>query len=168
MRINFSYIKITICLFCLLFAMSATAAELTGTWNGQEDSGEPYTFVFTGTDWSLTNDAGDNWQQGTYTYNINADPKQMNLYISAGSDNQLIAKTALYIYKIEGKTLTLTGSEPGSSYRPSDFSEGGMTRTFIVTNEDMQTDDSSDDTKNSKAKDNVRVYVNCFLNTVLN
>jgi uncharacterized protein (TIGR03067 family) len=147
--------------------MSATAAGLAGTWNGQEDTGEPYTFVFTGTDWSLTNDAGDDWQHGTYTLNDNSNPKQLDLYITGSADNQFIAKTALFIYKIEGTIMTLTGGEPGSDYRPSDFSEGGTTRTFVVSNEDMETDDNSGDTQKCDDCNQARVYINCFVSTVM-
>jgi hypothetical protein len=97
--------------------------------------------------------------------NDRANPKQLDLYINGSSDNQFIAEIALFIYKIEGNTLTLTGSEPGDSYRPSDFSEGGATQTFIVTNEDMDRDETPDNKESSDDDDNVKVYVNCFVDT---
>ena len=158
--------NIFLCFSCLLFAVTTYAVELTGTWTGTEDTGEPYTFVFSETDWSMTHDGDGDWQQGTYTTNDNASPKQLDLYITGSSDNQSIAEIALFIYKIEGNTLTLTGSEPGDSYRPSEFSEGGASRTFMVTNEEMDKDETPDSKENSDDDDNVKVYVNCFVGAV--
>jgi len=141
------------------------AAELSGTWTGTDDTGEPYTFFFTSTNWSLTNDIGDNWHEGTYTFNDNSKPKQIDLFFTNSAENQFIEKTALYIYKIEKKTLTLTGSDPGNNYRPSEFSEGGATQTFIVVNEDMVTDETPDNEEHSD-DDKVKVYMNCFVGMV--
>jgi len=172
-RINFSCGKINIvknigcvCVVCILCATAAYAAGLIGTWTGTEDTGAMYTFVFDAGSWSMTDDAGAEWCEGTYTYNDNADPGLLDLYVTDSAYPQFIGQTALYIYKIEGDTLTLTGSDPGSDYRPSGFSEGGATRTFVVVNENPVPDDDTDDTHDSN-DNNVKVYVNCFIGEIL-
>jgi uncharacterized protein (TIGR03067 family) len=177
MKINFSFRKINIairslakicfCLFSLLLAATAYTAELSGTWEGTDNTGEPYTIVFTATDWSITHDSGGDWQKGTYTANDNTNPKQLDLYITGSSDNEFISKIALFIYKIDGNTLTLTGSEPGDSYRPLEFSEGNETRTFIVTDEDRDTDEKPDNAEHSDDDDKVKVYINCFVDLIM-
>jgi len=48
----------------------------------------------------------------------------------------------LFIYKIEGNTLTLTGSEPGIDYRPVTFGESGDSRTYTGPLHDTNDDDS--------------------------
>lgn len=160
-------------IFCLLWLSPgpvAAASDITGTWTGQEDGGEPVVFVFTSTDWSYTNEAGDDWQRGTYTFNENSDPRQLDLYISAASDNRWITRTALFIYKIDGNQMTLSGSEPGSGTRPVGFSGDAAVRTFILTNDDLPDDGGSDHSNDDSEhdQDNVKVYVNCFITTLEN
>lgn len=150
----------------LLMAAAVLAADLSGAWTGSENSGVPCTFVFGTVDWSLTLGDGSEWYDGSYTFNDNVTPKQLDLYVTDSFNETFIAKTALYIYKIEGDTLTLTGSDPGTAYRPGRFSEGGATRTFTVVNETPDSNDSQNNSSHSDSNDHVEVYVNCFVHTL--
>jgi uncharacterized protein (TIGR03067 family) len=145
-------------LFLLLTASAAAAAaELIGTWTGTDAAGAACTIVFGATEWSITRDDGTEWQRGTYTFNDNADPKRLDLYITGSSENEAIAQTALFIYNVEGNTLTLSGGQPGDGYRPAGFAEGGTTQRYTVTG------GASDDTDRSDDDDKLDVYVNCFV-----
>jgi uncharacterized protein (TIGR03067 family) len=157
-----------ICIVFLLMAGAVQAADLSGTWTGSDDAGASCTFVFTAADWSLTVGDGSEWYDGTYTFNDNTAPKQLDLYVVDSFNEAFIEKTALYIYNIEGDTLTLTGSDPGTAYRPVSFSEGGTTRTFTVANEAPAANDSQDGSTRSDSDDHVEVYLNCFLQTLQN
>lgn len=152
---------------CFFYATAAYADGLIGTWSGMEDTGETYTFVFGAGSWSMTNEAASEWLEGTYTYNDNADPGHLDLYVTDSALPQFTRQTALYIYKINDNALTLTGSAPGSDYRPSSFSEGGETRTFVVFNENPKPDDDSSSADDSNDEENVRVYITCFIGELL-
>jgi uncharacterized protein (TIGR03067 family) len=147
-------------------AGAVQAAGLSGTWSGSENTGVPCTFVFGAADWSLTVGDGSEWYAGTYTFNDNTAPKQLDLHVTESFNDTFIEKTALYIYNIQGDTLTLSGSDPGSAYRPGGFSEGGLTRTFTVINENPASNDSQDGSSHSDSDDHVEVYVNCFIQTL--
>jgi uncharacterized protein (TIGR03067 family) len=60
-------------------------------------------------------------------------PKQAYLLIEDCPVPQYIHKTAKMIYKIEGKTLTIAGHEPGDETVPTGFDRDGRSRVFVFT-----------------------------------
>jgi hypothetical protein len=67
---------------------------------------------------------------------------------------------------LDGSRLTLAGSDPGTAYRPRNFSEEGSTRTFTLISEATVPDDSQEKSTHSDSDDHVEVYVNCFIQTL--
>jgi uncharacterized protein (TIGR03067 family) len=135
-----------ICLFIFLvsFYGLSLAQELEGTWIGQEDTGEPFTFIFTGNDWSSNNSDSSEWYNGTASSNPNTDPKELDLLVEDCFSAGYIGNTSLAIYKIEAGVLTLTISEPGLTYRPVSFGESGNPRTYTGSLQGSN-DDPDDD-----------------------
>jgi len=117
------------------------STELEGTWIGQEDTGEPFTFYIKGNKWASNNSDFSEWYNGTFTSNPNADPKEIDLLVEDCPFAGYIGETALGIYKIEGDVLTFTISEPGRAYRPISFGEGGNPRTYTAK---LQAPDNDD------------------------
>ncbi len=139
-------ILFAICLsiFVVSFCGISLAQELEGTWIGQEDTGEPFTFAFTGNNWSANDSDSSEWYNGTFTNNPNNDPKELDLLVEDCFSAGYIGDTALFIYKIEGNVLTLTGSEPGDTYRPVSLGESGNPRNYTGTLQDTNADDDGD------------------------
>jgi uncharacterized protein (TIGR03067 family) len=60
-------------------------------------------------------------------------PKQADLLIEDCPTPQYIQKRAKMTYRIEGKTLTLVGHEPGDETVPTGFERDGRSRVFVFT-----------------------------------
>jgi len=142
MKISF---VIWLSIFIVSFYGISLAQELEGTWIGQEDTGEPWTFIFTGDTMSAHDSDSSEWYNASFTNNTGNDPKELDMLIEECFVPSYIGDTSMAIYKIEGDVLTLTASEPGINYRPVSFGEGGNPRTYTVTLQDPDDDDGDGD-----------------------
>ena len=112
--------------------------ELEGTWVGYEVGGllGDWTFIVSGNEMDVTAPSLNpaEWYLGTYSINIQVNPKQVDLAITDCSLSNYIGTTAKAIYKIENNTWTYTGYGPGNPDRPSSFFDtSGFARSFLLT-----------------------------------
>ena len=116
-----------IALRAALGSQSAASAEsepaLQGTWVGQEVGGPQgeYRPTVSGNSIKFQGARAEEWYEATITLEPKANPKRAAALIERCPAPQYVNKTANFIYKIEGKTLTLAGSEPGSEKEPTAF-----------------------------------------------
>jgi uncharacterized protein (TIGR03067 family) len=122
-------------------SQAATSAEsepaLQGTWVGQE-VGRPQgecRLIVSGNSIKFQGARAEEWYEATITLRPKANPKRAAVLIERCSAPQYVNKTANFIYKIEGKTLTLAGSEPGSEMEPTGFEPNpdNPVRTFVLS-----------------------------------
>jgi uncharacterized protein (TIGR03067 family) len=73
----------------------------------------------------------DEWYTATLIAAPGTSPKQADLLIEDCPAPQYIQKRAKMIYKIEGKTLTIAGHEPGDETVPTGFQRDGRSRVFV-------------------------------------
>jgi uncharacterized protein (TIGR03067 family) len=108
-------------------------STLQGTWIGHEVDGPPGECRMTISGDSLKAQAAG--QDESYAAKLilapGTSPKQADLLIEDCSAPQYIHKTAKMIYKIEGKTLTIAGHEPGDETVPTGFERDGRSRVFV-------------------------------------
>ena len=119
-------------------AAASTGSEpaLQGTWVGQE-VGRPQgecRLTVSGNSIKFQGARAEEWYEATITLKPKANPKRAVALIERCPAPQYINKTANFIYKIEGKTLTLAGSEPGSEKEPTAFEPNpdNPVRTFVL------------------------------------
>jgi uncharacterized protein (TIGR03067 family) len=121
-------------------SQSAVGAEsepaLQGTWVGQE-VGRPQgecRLIVSGNSIKFQGARAEEWYEATITFMPEANPKRAAVHIERCSAPQYVNKTANFIYKIEGKILTLAGSEPGSEKEPTTFEPNpdNPVRTFVL------------------------------------
>ena len=105
---------------------------LQGTWVGTElgNNEGQWTLIISGTKIDMK---GPEAYSGTLKLNPKVEPKQADFLIEKCAFEEIVGKTALTIYKIEGDKFTMAGNEPGSAVRPSLFEGGGGTRVFTFT-----------------------------------
>lgn len=107
--------------------------ELEGTWVG-DDSIYPdnnVTFIFTDYDWDFTVSGKPEWYKGTFTLDTSSNPKQIDFIVNECNETQYVGKVSLGIYQIENNTMTLSALEPGTTTRPTSFSNDGA-RVWIL------------------------------------
>lgn len=108
--------------------------RLQGTWVGSEVGwGGEVSVVFADDTIHFTGAHPQEWYKGTGVLNEDATPKEADFTISECPAPQYVGKVAKAIYKIEGETLTMVGSEPGTEPRPTSFEAFGGTRVFEFT-----------------------------------
>jgi uncharacterized protein (TIGR03067 family) len=109
---------------------------LQGTWVGQEVGGPQgeCRLTVSGNFIKFQGTRAEEWYEATITLKPKANPKRAAARIERCPAPQYVNKTANFIYKIEGKTLTLAGSEPGSEKEPIAFEPNpdNPVRTFVL------------------------------------
>lgn len=130
----------TIAVRAALGSQAAAGAQiepaLQGTWVGQEirRSQEECRLTVSGNSIKFQRARDEEWYEATITLRPKAKQKRAAVLIERCSAPQYVNKTANFIYKIEGKTLTLAGSEPGSEKEPTAFepNRDNPVRTFVL------------------------------------
>jgi uncharacterized protein (TIGR03067 family) len=117
-------------------ASTENESALQGTWVGQE-VGRPQgecLLIVSGNSIKFQGARAEEWYEATITLRPKANPKRAAVLIERCSAPQYVNKTANFIYRIEGKTLTLAGSEPGSEKEPTAFEPNpdNPVRTFVL------------------------------------
>ena len=108
-------------------------SELEGTWVGTDAGGyDEWTFVISKGKVEVKGPESM-FYSGTVNLNTGTSPKQAEFKIDKCSQPEYVGETALSIYKLEGKKLTLAASEPGSMYRPAFFDSTGGVMLFSLT-----------------------------------
>ncbi len=110
-------------------------SELEGSWVGCEIR-KPlidWTLTIKGNQFNLIREDSSLWYKGLLRLNKNCRLKKIDLEIDAASVKALNGKTALGIFEIDGDTLTIVSSEPGSHLRPLSFDEPGKSSEFYFT-----------------------------------
>jgi len=109
-------------------------AELDGTWMGTADGDYSGQWTFVISKGKVEIKGPDSiFYSGTVKLNSKTNPKQADFKINNCSQWEYVGETALGIYKLEGKKLTLVASEPGSMSRPAYFESGGGAMLFPLT-----------------------------------
>ena len=112
-------------------------SRLQGNWVGEEIGGEKgeCRMAIEGDTVKFQGARRQDWYVGTLTLNPKADPKQALVLIADCGFRQYVNKTTRAIYKLEGKTLTLAGHEPGNEAAPTAFGRdpATQTRAFVFT-----------------------------------
>ena len=116
-------------------AIAESEPALQGTWVGQE-VGRPqgeYRLTVSGNSIRFQGARAEEWYEATITLKPKANPKRAAAMIERCPAPQYVNKTANFIYKIEGRTLTLAGNEPGSEKEPTAFERNpdNPVRTFV-------------------------------------
>lgn len=118
-------------------AADKTDAALQGTWLGQETGGPTgqCRMTVTGDTIKFQGARPQEWYEGKMTLVQNVTPKRSAILITDCPVPQYTNTTAHAIYKIEGKTLTIAGNEPGNAAWPTGFerSQVNQTRVFVFT-----------------------------------
>jgi len=108
-------------------------SELEGTWVGTDAGGyDEWTFVISSGKVEVKGPESM-FYSGTVNLNTGTNPKQAEFKIDKCSQPEYVGETALGIYKLEGKKLTLAASEPGSINRPAFLESGGGAMLFSLT-----------------------------------
>jgi uncharacterized protein (TIGR03067 family) len=129
----------TIAAIAALGSQAAASAEiepaLQGTWVGQEVGGPQgeCRLIVSGNSIKFQGARAEEWYEATITLKAKASPKHVAVLIERCPAPQYVNKTTNFIYKIEGKTLTLAGNEPGSEKEPTAFERNpdNPVRTFV-------------------------------------
>lgn len=112
-------------------------SELQGTWVGEEIGGEKGECRVTieGDSLKFQGARSQEWYAGKLTLNPKAHPKQAMIVIEACAFPKYVNQTTKAIYKLEGKSLTLAGHEPGNEAVPTAFERNptSQTRAFVFT-----------------------------------
>ena len=118
-------------------AADKTDAALQGSWVGEETGGPAGQchMTVTGDTMKMQGARPEEWYEGKLTLTPNTTPKRAVILITDCPVPQYKGTTANAIYKFEGKTLTIAGTEPGSAASPTGFerSATNRVRVFVFT-----------------------------------
>jgi uncharacterized protein (TIGR03067 family) len=108
------------------------SAKLQGIWKGKAMSDDEIgTFTISGKKFEFRGDKSGAWYQGTFSLREDTQPKQFIAHITDTGFPQYVGKTTVAIYKIEDKTLTIAGDEPGTAGPPTAFDAPGAA-SFVL------------------------------------
>lgn len=114
--------------------LAVADASLQGSWEGKEiGSSDEGTcrLMISGSNLEFRGSHPSEWYKGTFATQEDAVPKRLVGFIKDCPAPEYVGKNVQAIYKLNGSTLTLTGSEPGRAEIPADFEAPG-TRTFVL------------------------------------
>jgi uncharacterized protein (TIGR03067 family) len=141
MRKDFTLAAVAVAAFLLSCGCASTPQQvlsgLQGNWVGEEIGGEKGQcwMVIEGDTIKFQGARQQDWYVGTFTLNLNANPKRALVLIGDCGLRQYVGKTVQAIYKLEDKKLTLAGHEPGNEAVPTVFEHdaASQTRAFVFT-----------------------------------
>jgi uncharacterized protein (TIGR03067 family) len=130
----------TLAVKAALGAQAAASAEgdaaLQGAWVGTEVGGPEgeCRLTVTGNSMKFQGARAEEGYEAKLTLKLDTTPKRAAVLIEKCPAPQYVNKTANFIYKVEQKTLTLAGSEPGSEKVPTSFepSADNPVRLFVL------------------------------------
>lgn len=114
-------------------ARDVSLRDLQGTWSGAEKGSRQgtWTISFKGTSLDAVGPSENESYMGkVVSIDSQANPKMIDIKITGSRAGQVLGKTSLGIFKMEGSLLTLCSSRPGSKRRPSSFHPKGGSRCF--------------------------------------
>jgi len=111
------------------------ATEVEGTWIGPEaaDQQSKWTFKFAGNRLEVTGPTNQEWYKGSILISPEESPKRADFIIQECSDESLVGKISVGIYKLDGKKLTLAASAPGNTTRPTALDSQSDGRLWTLT-----------------------------------
>ena len=146
----------------LMSAPLSRVSEIVGYWETKNQAGNDVTFFFgSEDDFFIENETS--WIQGTYATPLDADPRQLDLFIQDGSNVEDIGKEVRYRYDIYDNLLTLSGTTDDGTDRPTPLDVENPAGSFVIigVNTDLP-DEDFEDHEDNKDGDWV-VYANCFV-----
>jgi len=112
-------------------------SKLQGTWVGKELGGGEgeCRITIAGDSMRFQGARRQEWYVGTLTLIPHTKPRQAAVLITDCGFPQYVNQTAHSIYRLEGKTLTIAGNEPGNPAVPTAFEHNptSHTRAFVFT-----------------------------------
>lgn len=123
----------------------AESQPLQGSWEGVEvgrESGGKCTITIDGDSIRFQGSNKDEWYKAKFALDLKSEPKQLRATITDCGFRDYVGKVAVAIFKVEEKTLTLVGHEPGVSDTPKTFEGDNSSRSFVFKKVQPQTENS--------------------------
>jgi len=122
-------------LLAMILGSCNCQSELEGSWVGCEIHRPllDWTLTIAGNQFSLTREDLGMWYKGFFKLNKNCRLKKIDLEVVDAAEQRSDGKTALGIYEVDGKTLTIIASKPGEHLRPLSLDEPGKSLEFYFT-----------------------------------
>jgi uncharacterized protein (TIGR03067 family) len=106
---------------------------LQGKWEGEEKGRDgKCTLTIEGKEASFVGANPQEWYKATLELRGDTNPKQLNGKVNACPVPDFVGQLSRGIYKLDGDTLTLVGTEPGSPDAPKSFEDPEHTRAFVL------------------------------------
>ena len=114
-----------------------SAPSLEGRWTGYDitQPGTKCTLTITSSQIDYRGGNSNDWCRLSFVKNDQVQPPQMDVTFLESPAHELVGKTALGIYGLEGDRLSVAVSEPGSNERPVSLTGGPHVRVFSFRRE---------------------------------